>query len=159
MGGRELFIGSVIAYKILDFYRQTQRYSRLHELPVASIILEEAPRVLNDMGEGNVFGTIACEGRKFKVGLVAITQLTSMIPRDILANLGTKIILGNEMIQEHKAVIVSAAQNLSKDMLNIAGLDKGAAIISSVFVPFAIPIKIPLFEAGKPKPTDYKVIG
>lgn len=114
--------------------------------------------MLNDMGEGNVFGTIAREGRKFKVGLVAITQLTSMIPRDILANLGTKIILGNEMIQERKAVIESAAQDLSKDMLNIAGLDKGEAIISSVFVPFAIPIKIPLFEA-RPKPTDYKVIG
>ena len=154
----ELLIGSVLAYSILYHYRMAQREGRLHELPVASIILEEAPRVLNDMGEGNVFGTIAREGRKFKVGLVAITQLTSMIPRDILANLGTKIILGNEMIQERKAVIESAAQDLSKDMLNIAGLDKGEAIISSVFVPFAIPIKIPLFEM-KPKPVDYKVIG
>ena len=29
---------------------------------------------------------------------------------------------------------------------NIASLDKGEAIVTSIFVPFAMPIKIPLFE-------------
>jgi DNA helicase HerA-like ATPase len=60
--------------------------------------------------------------------------------------MNTKIILGNEMVQERKAIIESASQDLSEDDRNIASLDKGEAIISSIFVPFAIPIKIPLFE-------------
>ena len=37
---------------------------------------------------------------KFKVGLTAITQLTSMIPKTVLANMNTKIILGNELASE-----------------------------------------------------------
>ena len=94
----------------------------------------------------NIYSTIAKEGRKFKVGLTAITQLSSVIPKTILANMNTKIILGNEMKQEREAIIASASQDLSQDDKNIASLDKGEAIITSIFVPFAMPIKIPLFE-------------
>ena len=50
------------------------------------------------------------------------------------------------MKQERQAIIESASQDLSDDDRNIASLDKGEAIISSIFVPFAIPIKIPLFQ-------------
>jgi len=39
----------------------------------------------------NVFGKIAREGRKFQIGLIAITQLPSIIEREILANMNTKI--------------------------------------------------------------------
>ena len=60
--------------------------------------------------------------------------------------MNTKIILGNEMKQEREAIIASASQDLSEDDKNIASLDKGEAIITSIFVPFAMPIKIPLFE-------------
>ena len=101
--------------------------------------------VLTNKGN-NIYSNIAKEGRKFKIGLTAITQLTSVIPKTILANMNTKIILGNELAQERQAVIASASQDLSSDDRNIASLDKGEAIVSSIFVPFAIPIKIPLFE-------------
>ena len=50
------------------------------------------------------------------------------------------------MKQEREAIINSASQDLSEDDKNIASLDKGEAIITSIFVPFAMPIKIPLFE-------------
>ena len=108
---------------------------------------------------GNIFSTIAREGRKFKVGLTAITQLTSIIPKTVLANMNTKIILGNELSSERSAIIDSASQDLSTDDQNIASLDKGEAIISSNFTKFAIPIQVPLFEdyieknatAAKPK--------
>jgi DNA helicase HerA-like ATPase len=80
------------------------------------------------------------------VGLVAITQLPSLIPKDILANMNTKIILGIEMATERQAVIESAAQDLSDDARAIASLDKGEAIITSNFTRFAIPIRIPLFS-------------
>ena len=94
----------------------------------------------------NIFSTIAREGRKFKVGLTALTQLTSIIPKNVLANMNTKIILGNELSSERSAIIDSASQDLSADDQNIASLDKGEAIITSNFTRFAIPIKIPLFE-------------
>ena len=50
------------------------------------------------------------------------------------------------MKQEREAIISSASQDLSEDDKNIASLDKGEAIITSIFVPFAMPVKIPLFE-------------
>ena len=123
----------------------------LNNKPVISIVIEEAPRVLgrNALEEGmgnNIYGTIAREGRKFKLGLIAITQLASVIPRAILANMNTKIILGNEMSMERSAIIDSASQDLSDDNRIIASLDKGEAIVSSVFTKFAIPIYTPEFE-------------
>ena len=61
--------------------------------------------------------------------------------------MNTKIILENEMLQEMQAIIPSASQHdLSSDDRNIAILDKDEAIISSIFVSFLIPIKIPIFE-------------
>jgi hypothetical protein len=111
--------------------------------------LEEAPRVIGKeiLAEGpNIFGTIAREGRKFSIGLIAITQLPSLIPREILANINTKIIMGLEMSPERQAIIESASQDLSSDDRNIASLDKGEAIISTNFAKFAIPIKIPFFD-------------
>ncbi len=60
--------------------------------------------------------------------------------------MNTKIILGNEMALERKAIIDSAAQDLSDDSRTIASLDVGEAIISSNFTKFAVPIQIPLFE-------------
>ena len=94
----------------------------------------------------NIFSTIAREGRKFKVGLTAITQLPSLIPRQILANMNTKIVLGVEMKHERQAIIESASQDLSDDDRNIASLDISETIITSNFARFATPIKIPLFE-------------
>ena len=60
--------------------------------------------------------------------------------------MNTKIILGMEMGVERRAIIESSAQDLSDDEKNIALLDKGEAIITSNFVKFATPIKMPLFE-------------
>ena len=145
----ELLIGSIIANEIFYRYKEAKGKGELTEKPVISIIIEEAPRVLSaekiEQG-GNIYSTIAREGRKFKVGLIAITQLTSIIPRMILTNMNTKIILGNEMATERNAVIESAAQDLSDESRTIARLDKGEAIVSSIFTRFAVPIYTPLFE-------------
>ncbi|MBI2146850.1 ATP-binding protein [Candidatus Woesearchaeota archaeon] len=148
-GSVELLIGSMISSDIFSRYKEYKVSGVLDNKPVVSIVLEEAPRVLGkealEQG-GNIFSTIAREGRKFKVGLTAITQLPSLIPREILANMNTKIILGMEMAPERQAVIESASQDLSSDSRNIASLDKGEAIVTSNFAPFAIPIRIPLFQ-------------
>ena len=146
----ELLIGGIIADKLLHHYKKAKEDGNLENLPVISIVIEEAPRVLSEeiirSHGNNIYSDIAREGRKFKIGLTAVTQLTSVIPKTILANMNTKIILGNELAVERSSVIQSASQDLSSDDRNIASLDKGEAIISSNFTKFAIPIKIPLFE-------------
>lgn len=148
-GRVEILIGSMIATEILGKYKHYKVSGELKQKPVISIVLEEAPRVLGKdvLEKGrNIFSVIAKEGRKFKVGLTAITQLPSLIPRDILANMNTKIILGLEMKPERQAIIESASQDLSEDDRNIASLDRGEAIVTSNFARFATPVKIPLFE-------------
>lgn len=145
----ELLIGSIVANNILNQHKWAKEQETLQSKPVVSIVIEEAPRVLGDQtlaSGGNIYSDIAREGRKFKIGLIAITQLTSVIPKTILANMNTKIILGNELSTERKSVIESASQDLSSDDKNIASLDKGEAIISSNFTKFAVPIAIPLFD-------------
>lgn len=145
----EILIGGIIANEIFEKYKFYKSEGALDGKPVASIILEEAPRVLSSeamASGGNIFSSIAREGRKFKVGLIAVTQLSSIIPREILTNMNTKIILGNELASERQAIIESASQDLSTDSRSIASLDKGEAIVSSVFTKFAVPIAIPRFE-------------
>ena len=146
----ELLVGNIIATRLFEEYRDAKATGTLDSLPVAAVVIEEAPRVIGSdvltSDNESIYATIAKEGRKFRVGLVAITQLSSVIPKTILANMNTKIILGNEMKQEREALIASASQDLSADDRNIASLDKGEAIVSSIFVPFAMPIKIPLFD-------------
>ena len=148
-GSVEILIGSLITTEIFNKYKFYKTNGTLKDKPVISVILEEAPRVLGkevlERGH-NIFSTIAREGRKFKVGLTAITQLPSLIPREILANMNTKIILGIEMKPERQAIIESASQDLSEDDRTIASLDIGEALVTSNFIKFATPIKIPFFE-------------
>lgn len=64
--------------------------------PTISIVSEEAPLYLspeNVKSPYNVFARIAREGRKFKIGLIAITQLATQIEHQILANFNTVIAL------------------------------------------------------------------
>jgi uncharacterized protein len=148
-GSLEILIGGMITTEIFQRYKYYKRLGQLDDKPVVSIVLEEAPRVLGKkvLEQGsNIFDTLAREGRKFKVGIIAITQLPSEIPKNILANMNTKIILGIEMNSERQAVIESSPQDLSQDNRNIASLDKGEALVTSTFTRFAVPIKIPLFK-------------
>lgn len=145
MGETEILVGSIFAHELFANHK-SYSFQELKSKPVVSIVLEEAPRVLGKeiLERGpNIFSTLAREGRKFKIGITAITQLPSLIPREILANLNTKIILGVEMKLERQALIESASQDLSTYDRTIASLDKGEALISSQFTRFAIPIKIP----------------
>lgn len=157
-GRLEILIGSLVSTQLLARYRRYRTTGEINQKPVVSIFLEEAPRVLGKavLEDGpNIFSTIAREGRKFKIGLTAITQLPSLIPRDILANMNTKLILGTEMKPERQALIESAAQDLSEDDRTIASLDKGECIVSSNFARFATPVYVPLYkDYANPMPTQ-----
>ena len=149
----ELLLASAIAREVFEKYRIRKKEGLLEESPVVSIVLEEAPRVLRN--EESIFSSIAREGRKFKIGLIGVTQLVSLIPNEVLANINTKIILGTEMHLERKMLIESASQDISTEDKLIASLDKGEALVTSIFTKFAIPIYTPLFEhLYKPKHRD-----
>jgi len=80
----ELLIGSIIINEVFNNYRRYKLEGYFDQKPVISIVVEEAPRVLSKevLKSGkNIYSIIAREGRKFKVGLIAITQLTSIIPK------------------------------------------------------------------------------
>jgi len=64
--------------------------------PVVAIVSEEAPLYLSPdkvRTPFNPFARIAREGRKFRVGLLAITQLASIIEKQLLGNFNTLITL------------------------------------------------------------------
>lgn len=117
--------------------------------PEVLVVFEEAPRVLGSevLSNGvNIFERIAREGRKFKIGLCAITQMPSLIPPEILSQMNTKIILGLPAPADRMSVVNSAAQNISDEVVEIQMLDKGEAIVTSPFITFPLPVKIFLFE-------------
>lgn len=148
-GALEIMVGTILAHEVFERYKYYKKTGQLEDKPVISIVLEEAPRVLGKkvLEQGTtIFETLTREGRKFKLGLLAITQLPSEIPKSILANMNTKIILGMEMGMERQAIIESSPQDLSKDHNTIASLDKGEALVTSTFTRFAVPIKVPLFQ-------------
>ncbi len=146
---QEILVGSMAASMLFSRYKAYKKKGILRDKPQIVLVLEEAPRVLGRevlKTGSNIFHTIAREGRKFKIGLYAVTQLPSLIPREILANMNTKIIMGIEMKPERGAVIESSSNDLSTDERAIASLGTGEAIISSSFLGFAVPVKVPLFS-------------
>ena len=130
---------------------------RLDGLPPVGIVIDEAQTLLADAG--NPYSDIMLNGRKLRVGLVAVSQLALPIPPDVLMGLGTKVILGSATPRERDAIAESAAQDLSGDRHAMGSLGVGEAIVSSVLIPFAVVTKIPPFDdlarngrgAGRPE--------
>lgn len=63
---------------------------------IIAIVSEEAPLYLTPdkvRSPRNAFARIAREGRKFNIGLIAITQLATLIDKQLLANMNTYVVL------------------------------------------------------------------
>ncbi|ADV64672.1 ATP-binding protein [Desulfurococcus mucosus] len=76
--------------------RMTMGVEEAKGRPAVTIVSEEAPLYLSPdkvNSPFNPFARIAREGRKFRVGLIAVTQLASMIEKQILGNFNTVIAL------------------------------------------------------------------
>jgi hypothetical protein len=147
----EKLLSCAIVRRQFNLYRRTKQLnpSNFKNLPELLIVFEEAPRVLgvNALSHGtNIFERIAREGRKFKCGICAITQMPSLIPKEILSQMNTKIVLGIPSPSDRNAVIESSSQNISDESVEIQMLDKGEAIITSPFIDFPLPVKIFLFD-------------
>ncbi len=136
----ELLVGVILARKILRYnknaYRDKEKFGKL---PPVLITMEEAQRVLR--GEG-IFSQIAREGRKFKVGLCAITQQPKLIKEELLSQFNTFFVLGLADEGDRNIIKSSAKQDLSKVEKEIQMLEAGEALITYPGAPFAIPAKI-----------------
>jgi DNA helicase HerA-like ATPase len=145
----ELLVSTVLARAVFQAnkndYQDTQKFKKV---PPTLIVLEEAQRVLGktETGEVGIFAQIAREGRKFKTGLCAITQQPKLIDEELLSQFNTLFILGLADERDRTILRNSAKQDISQLGNEIQTLMAGEALITSPEAPFAIPVKIHLYE-------------
>ncbi len=139
----ELLISSVLARRVFEHWQNLflNNEQAFRDIPPVLITLEEAQRVLQDAKKG-VFPRIAREGRKFKVGLCAISQQPKLIHEHILSQLNTLFIMGLSDDKDREKLGSASKQDLSPLRNEIKTLNVGEAIITSPFTPFAIPVHI-----------------
>jgi len=141
----ELFLLSLISRHILERYKQESSEGARGN--GCLITIEEAQRVLGG-GEGSLarFESIAREGRKFGVGLCAVTQQPKLIDKQLLSQFNSLVVLGLADRNDRTRLEESAKQDLSSLDVEIQTLEKGEAIISTLNIPFPVPARIHLYE-------------
>src|SRR5204863_5440105 len=146
----EILIASVITRKLLDTYSTAylDERERFEVLPATLVALEEAQRVLSKVkrSDENVFPRVAREGRKFKVGLCAVSQQPKLIDDELLSQFNTFFVLGLADEKDRNILRASAKQDVSDLGPEIQTLMPGEAIITSLEAPFAIPARVYLYE-------------
>jgi DNA helicase HerA-like ATPase len=129
-------------------YIRENRLTRLDELPLVNVVIEEAPSVLNPdrMRFGSVFRDISRQGRKFGIGLTVISQQVSAIDQGILTQLNTEITLalGNE--SERREAIKNASTDLYGFEKELQVMGKGQAILTASYRDVPLPVQAPLFD-------------
>ena len=144
----ETIIGSVLTRSVLKSYRtKYQSADDFDHLCPSLILIEEAQRVLSaSTGDSNIFYQVAREGRKFKVGLGVVTQQPKLLSEELLSQLNSIFILGLADERDRAIVRSSAKQDISALGTEIQTLSAGEALLTSPSVPFALPLKIYLYE-------------
>jgi len=144
----ERLIVNVLSSRILSDREKLQSINpqALTEKPYCLIVLEEAHKVLGEAvlkkGE-NIFSRIVREGRKFKVGLVAIAQMPRLLDPTIASQIQTSIILGLSHKLDRKVVEESSTQDLSVYDSEIQVLERGEAlVVYPSELSFPLPVKI-----------------
>ncbi len=142
----ELLVSTVLARAI--FERNKACYGdkeRFDSIPPLLIAMEEAQRVLSQ-SKGTIFSQIAREGRKFKVGLCAVSQQPKLINEEVISQFNTLFILGLADKRDRDILRNSAKQDISMLDNEVQMLMPGEALVASPFTPFAVPVKVHLFE-------------
>ncbi|HWE57649.1 MAG TPA: ATP-binding protein [Acidimicrobiales bacterium] len=146
----EVLVGSFLARRILETWQEAyledpDRHSRM---PVVSIALEEAQRVLGTSRdrESNVFPRVAREGRKFGVGLCAVTQQPKLLDDELLSQFNTFFILGLADEKDRNMLRGAAKQDISAQSAEIQTLMPGEALIVNLAAPFAVPAHVHLYR-------------
>jgi hypothetical protein len=162
----EVLLASYLARRVLDHWSAAYLDDpAAHErLPVVSIVLEEAQRVLSRSQdrESNVFPRVAREGRKFKVGLCAVTQQPRLLDDELLSQFTTFFVLGLADEKDRTILRSSAKQDLSALGPEIQTLMPGECLIANLAAPFAVPAKVHLYDdvvrATPPPPPPPEIV-
>jgi uncharacterized protein len=145
----EVLVASYLARRVIETWQAAylddpDRHARM---PVVSVALEEAQRVLgnNRDRESNVFPRVAREGRKFGVGLCAVTQQPKLLDDELLSQFNTFFILGLADDKDRNMLRSSAKQDISAQGAEIQTLMPGECLIVNLAAPFAVPAHIYLY--------------
>jgi DNA helicase HerA-like ATPase len=146
----EVLVASFLARRVLESWQSAylddpERHARM---PIVSIALEEAQRVLGGSKdrESNVFPRLAREGRKFGVGLCAITQQPKLLDDELLSQFNTFFILGLADEKDRNMLRASAKQDISAQGAEIQTLMPGECLIVNLAAPFAVPGHVYLYR-------------
>lgn len=144
----ELLVATVLARAIFEANKNLFGDEAFETMPPCLITMEEAQRVLGrgTQASSNVFAQIAREGRKFKTGLCAITQQPKLLDTEVLSQFNTLFILGLSDQRDRAILQDSAKQDVTSLENEIQMLMPGEALITSPHVPFAMPVKVHLYE-------------
>ena len=96
--------------------------------------------------ESNVFPRIAREGRKFKVGLCAITQQPKLLDDELLSQFNTFFVLGLADEKDRNILRGSSKQDISALGPEIQTLMPGECLIANLEAPFALPARVSLWD-------------
>jgi DNA helicase HerA-like ATPase len=146
----EILVASVITRRLLDtaanaFLEDRAAFDRL---PPTLVALEEAQRVLSRVkrADQNVFPRVAREGRKFKVGLCAVSQQPKLIDDELLSQFNTFFVLGLADEKDRNILRGSSKQDIKDLGPEIQTLMPGEAIVTNLEAPFALPARVFLYE-------------
>jgi DNA helicase HerA-like ATPase len=146
----EILVASVITRRLMDTYANTYLDNRdaFEVLPHTLVALEEAQRVLARVkrSDENVFPRVAREGRKFRVGLCAVSQQPKLIDDELLSQFNTFFILGLADEKDRNILRASSKQDISDLGPEIQTLMPGEAIVTNLEAPFALPARVHLYE-------------
>jgi DNA helicase HerA-like ATPase len=146
----EMLVASLLTRSLLEERAAAYRADRdrFAQLPRTLVALEEAQRVLTRLedAEFNVFPRLAREGRKFNVGLCAVTQQPKLIDAELLSQFNTYFVLGLADERDRHILRQSSKQDLSDLGAEIQTLMPGEALVTNPEAPFALPAKVHLYE-------------
>ncbi len=146
----EVLVASFLTRRVLDewsslYLDDPEAHKRL---PVVAVVLEEAQRVLgaHTDRESNVFPRVAREGRKFKVGLCAVTQQPKLLDGELLSQFNTFFILGLADEKDRSILRGSSKQDISALGPEIQTLMPGECLLANLEAPFALPALVHLYD-------------
>ncbi len=158
----EVLVASFLTRKVLDEWQGAylDDPDRHERMPVVAIALEEAQRVLagNKDRESNVFPRLAREGRKFNVGLCAVTQQPKLLDDELLSQFNTFFVLGLADEKDRNILRSAAKQDISAQGAEIQTLMPGECLMVNLTAPFAVPAMVDLYRdvlrAAPPPPVE-----
>lgn len=113
--------------------------------PIVAVVSEEAPLYLSSERVNspfNIFARIAREGRKFGIGLIAITQQATLIDKQILANFNTIIALRTKSPDDLRYF---STVGIPGENLTVLGEREGYLYTTDLRVKDPIPVYIPTY--------------